>query len=561
MVSKSSPDYAAMSDDELHGSLHELMQLRHGVGRELDEEAGLSELRLYQIELEMQNRELSASQEVLEESRAHYAELYDYAPVGFVTVDAAGIILDINLTAASLLGRERRQLVGQPIGVLLAQGSSQALLSFLRSIPQRLPAEMPVRLEVKSRDDGGGARDLRLVGATRHLPGLDNAVRRLAIYDVTDELLQQESLRLHSLIMENMREGVLLLRQRDGVIIETNPACDQMYGYATGELCGLNIGVLDACGESTEVVPFSRLLNDSGLEPSLDWEGEYLRKDGSSFWCEVSAFNFTHIQYGHVWLVVQRDATVRRLAERQSRMHEAKLAQVMRLNTVGELAASLAHELTQPLMTVQHVNHAAIGMLQQSPGQEAVLELLRSTEKQLQRASDIILNMRKFIRQGSLETRSTAVVELLDVSLALTRPLLHENLITIALPNEVPQLAVEVEAVQIEQVLVNLISNSAQAMIKAKSVRRHIDISVELQGTMVKVAVHDSGPGLPAGTSEELFDVLKTNKEDGMGMGLAISRSLIQGHGGRLWADDQAEGGACFCFTLPVANHQGEDGE
>ena len=370
---------------------------------------------------------------------------------------------------------------------------------------------------------------------------------------------RQDSLRLQSLIMENMREGVLLLRESDGVIIQTNPACDRMHGYAADELKGQPLVALESCKVHAGQTVLERL-QSSRTTSTMEWEDEYQRRDGSLFWCEASAFSFSHKTYGEVWLIVQRDVTERHSAEQQACERQTALAHVTRINTVGELASSLAHELTQPLMAVEHVNHAAITLLEQSPAsaQQEVLELLHTTERQLQRVSEIIFHMRKFIRDGVLDSRSVTVAELIDSSLALTRPLLRDNGVSIEQRNDTPQLRVEVEPVQVEQVLVNLLGNSVQAMKKAKSPQRHIEISVEAQGAEVKISVRDSGPGLQPGISEQLFDVLHTDKEDGVGMGLAISRSLIQGHGGRLWADEQVSDGACFCFTLPVAVQQGD---
>ncbi len=564
MATNKTPDYTAMSDGELYDSLDAVTQRCEAERLHDAGQGDANEVRLYQIELEMQNRELSTAAAVLEESRSHYAELYDYAPVGYVTVDRTGTILDINLTAASMFGRERRQLVGRPLSLYLAQGNAQELLSFLRKIPDVVQSDRSAQLEVQTRDQGYGTRDLRFLGVTRTLPGAEFPERRLAIYDITDEKLHQENLRLHSLIMENMREGVLLLRQSDGVIIETNPACDRMHGYAAGELKGQSLIALDSCKVQAGKTMLDRLQPSTSVLPT-EWEEEYQRRDGSRFWCEASAYSFAHKKYGDVWLIVQRDVTERHRVQQQARERQAALAHVTRINTVGELAASLAHELTQPLMTVEHVNHAAIALLQQSSvppqQQQEVLELLRTTERQLQRASEIIFHMRKFIRHGELETRSVTVTELIDASLALTHPLLRDHSVSTEQKNNSPQLRVEVEPVQVEQVLVNLISNSVQAMKKANSPQRHIDIGVELQGTEVIVSIRDSGPGLPPGINEQLFDVLQTDKEDGVGMGLAISRSLIQGHGGRLWAGEQTSGGACFCFTLPVAAREGDADE
>ncbi|MDH5484001.1 MAG: ATP-binding protein [Gammaproteobacteria bacterium] len=419
-----------MSDGELREAFATLLSERpfpqpRSAGPEY-----LNELHLYQLELEMQNRELHASQVVLEESRERYAELYDNAPVGYVTLDSKGIIQDINLTAVSLLEHARCHLIGLPFASCLTKDQSTVLFKFLNRIEK---SGESLALETWISAPKNTRREVQLVGSARKDVINDKIQYRLAIYDITK------------------------------------------------------------------------------------------RKD----------------------------------ADRDTEARKEALVHMARINTVGELAASLAHELTQPLQAVEHFNHAAIQLVQRQGMDEKeeteVLKLLQASEQQLQRAGKIIFHLRKFIRHGTVNRHPENLRDVIAASLELMQPMLRDKAVEVSLTGRTDLPLVNIEPVQIEQVLVNLLRNSIEAMSRIGSESRRIDIKLITSGDYVQVTIHDNGPGLNALALDHIFDVWESDKADGMGMGLAISRSLIKAHGGRLWVDTQEKSGAAFNFTLPFA--------
>jgi two-component system sensor kinase FixL len=506
--------------------------------------AVLHELHVHQIELEMQNRELRASQKVIEQSRERYAELYDSAPAGYMTLDAKGVVRDVNLTAAKMLGAGRSQLLELPLTSRLESGGSIALFDFIKRVLRQNDSQ---ELELRMRCVGNEFRDVRLTGLAARQ---EQQVCRCTLYDITEEKQRQETLRLHSTILEKMSEGVMLVRDSDHTIIETNSALDRMFGYATGELTGHQASVLNDPADQAWNRDIKQALRQSG-----EWQGEVagIMKDGTRFWCEVSISAFSHYQYGNLWLEVRRDISARKRAEQQEKERREVMAHTARLNTVGELAANLAHELTQPLMAVEYFNEAAATVAKSDAiDREQLLELLHSVSKQTQRTGNIIKQLRRFVQRGRVDKTPVNIRAIVEDALSWLQPLLDEKKIAVEITGQdsLSDLLILGDPVQIEQVLVNLLRNSIDALSGGDT--RKITIALEQEGDRIQVTVQDTGPGLDPAWAARIFDVFETDKSNGMGMGLAISRSIVTAHGGRLWHDPAYKSGAVFHFTLPV---------
>lgn len=516
------------------------------------------ELRGQQVELEIARHELCTVQAALDKARENYADLYDNAPVGYITLDATGVIRDANLAAAALFRVERSALFGKPFSASLGRGQSIAFFNFIKQILAHDATEV---LEVRLRGSGGVQRDVRLIGVARLDPDTGLRACRIALTDVREEKMHEETQRLHSLIMEHIAEGVVLVRAADGIILETNPAFERMFGYGADDLIGRHVSVLNAANTESQQDIAARIINS--LQHLGKWEGEIhsIRQDGSRLWIQAAVTEFVHAAHGPVWVSVQRDITERKRTEQQVRERQDELAHVLRLNTVGELAATLAHELTQPVMAIEHFNHAAIGLAQSDHGaREELLQLLRCADQQVKRAGDVIRQLRKFMRRGVVDVKPVSVSRTIDEALLLLRPMIIDHSVAVRATCGVDVPLVNADPVQIEQVLVNLLRNSVEAMTTATGGPRCIDISCLRHAEKIEVIVQDNGPGLDPAREATLFDVLESGKVDGMGMGLAISRSIIQAHGGQLWAEPAAACGAVFHFTLPISNQSKDDG-
>ncbi len=259
---------------------------------------------------------------------------------------------------------------------------------------------------------------------------------------------------------------------------------------------------------------------------------------------------------------LEREAAERKRAEASARERQAELAHVHRLNTMGEMASGLAHELNQPLAAVVNYAKGAVRRLKKGsvePGE--LLAALEQAALQAERAAAIVRRVRAFIRKeaprhAALDcnkiVRETAGLMAADAERAGAR---------LVLDLAKPPPRVRADAVQLEQVIVNLVRNAIEAMAESDSPVRDITVRTlpAAVGGAVEITVEDTGPGLPADARERLFDPFFTTKADGLGLGLSISQSIVEAHGGRLTATARPGGGMVFRFALPAAGEARHD--
>jgi two-component system sensor kinase FixL len=249
------------------------------------------------------------------------------------------------------------------------------------------------------------------------------------------------------------------------------------------------------------------------------------------------------------------DITARKDAELEAQRHRDELAHVSRVSLMGQLASTLAHELNQPLGAILGNAEAAELILENEPPALAELrEILLDIRKDDQRAADVIQRMRSLLMRGKPQLNLLVVGALIEDAIVLVKPnaLLREVEISVQLPAEIP--LVRGDRVQLEQVLLNLMLNGMDSLKGRLAEQRRLIVSARHDDERtVEVAVSDCGHGIPVDALDGIFASFYTTKADGLGMGLAISRTIIEAHHGRIWATNNPHGGATFCFTLPVA--------
>jgi signal transduction histidine kinase len=241
---------------------------------------------------------------------------------------------------------------------------------------------------------------------------------------------------------------------------------------------------------------------------------------------------------------------------RALRESENQLAHVERVSTIGQFATGIAHELNQPLGAILRNAEAAELFLQSStPDLEELRAIVRDIRKDEQRACDVIDRLRTFLKRGDLEPRPLSICELLHETVDLTRPHATSRGVTLQMtePEGVP--LVSGDRVHLQQVLLNLVLNAMEAMNGDQHNQGSVTLGALKNATgTVEVFVRDTGPGIPVEHAALLFEPFFTTKQRGMGLGLAISRTIIEAHGGRLWAErNDVHQGATFRFTLPVS--------
>ena len=259
------------------------------------------------------------------------------------------------------------------------------------------------------------------------------------------------------------------------------------------------------------------------------------------------------MQAGLIWVLLH-ERHMRADAERTSRNHSSELAHANRQATAGELSSTIAHELNQPLGAIlTNTETAELILNSPAPNLSEVREILADIRRDDIRASEVIHRMRGFLRRAPVEDKAVdlndtvrKVFDFLSVQASA------RNVALCFEPSGEP-LQVRGDQVQIQQVIMNLVVNSMDAMAAIPNGRSVIGRTEMNGGSSAVVSIADSGPGIPAEKLNEIFDPFFTTKKQGMGIGLSISRTIVQAHKGRIWAENQREGGAVFRLSLPLA--------
>jgi C4-dicarboxylate-specific signal transduction histidine kinase len=241
-------------------------------------------------------------------------------------------------------------------------------------------------------------------------------------------------------------------------------------------------------------------------------------------------------------------------------LYRENLAHLARVHTVGQMSTAIAHEVNQPLVAIKNYAIAARGRLTRNGilGLGRVQELLDKIDVQASRAGDILQSLRSMVRKHEPEMTETDVSELVAVALKLVELEGRDMNIRIEASVQAELPPVLVDGIQIQQVLVNLTRNAMEAMEEARIVGGVVKVAaVGASKDEIAVSVSDSGPGIPQGTVKRIFEPFYTTKGAGLGVGLSISRAIIEAHGGRLSLLPNQDGGPVFQFTLPVANGKG----
>ena len=279
------------------------------------------------------------------------------------------------------------------------------------------------------------------------------------------------------------------------------------------------------------------------------------RKDGTTFPMELSVGEMVSGKQRYFTGFV-RDLTERDAAERRLQDLQGELVHVSRLTTLGEMASAMSHELNQPLTAAASFMKGCLILLQRKPLDETRLaEMISQGADQALRAGQIIRRLRDFVSKGEAERRIESLPQLLEEAGALAMIGARERSVRLSYDIDPRISLVLADKVQIQQVALNLIRNGMEAMEESASK----DLVVGARPTvddMVEVYVSDTGHGIAPQAAEQLFQPFMTSKAQGMGIGLSISRTIIEAHGGRIWAEPNPSGGAIFRFTLPSVREE-----
>jgi two-component system, LuxR family, sensor kinase FixL len=440
----------------------------------------------------------------------------------------------------SLLEPQDRELTDQAVRRSVETGCS---FDMQYHIGGRSPLHHWVRLR------GSIVRDEH--GVPGHLSGL--------VIDIDDQKQVEEALRVRERHLRSILETIpdaMIVIDGSGIMQFFSSAAERQFGYLEDEAIGQNVSILMPNPDRSRHDSYLARYLSTG-ERHIIGIGRIvtgLRKDGTTFPMHLSIGEMQSggVPYftGFVRDLTEHQQTQARLQELQS-----ELVHVSRLSAMGEMASALAHELNQPLAAISNYMNGSRRLLTASsdPNRAKIENALDRAAEQAIRAGQIIRRLRDFVARGESEKRVESLSKLIEEAGALGLTGAREQGVQLRFNLNPEHDLVLVDRVQIQQVLVNLFRNALEAM--AHSPRRELVASnVLVADDTIEVTVSDTGHGFHDDVKPNLFQTFFTTKETGMGVGLSISRSIIEAHGGQMSAESNDWGGATFRFTLPAAS-------
>jgi PAS domain S-box-containing protein len=365
----------------------------------------------------------------------------------------------------------------------------------------------------------------------------------------------EEGKRNLAAIVESSNDAILS-KTLDGKITTWNAGAERIYGYTTSEIVGRNVSTLAPAERKEEV---TRILGQLQRGESVNHlETVRLTRDGRRI--EVS-LTVSPLKNEHGIIIgastIARDITRRKRAEMETRRQRNELAHLSRVTMLGELSSSLAHELNQPLGAILRNAEAAELFLQDpSPDLEELRAILGDIRKDDQRAGALIDRMRSMVKRREFEPSLLDLNLLVSEVIGLVGPEVDTRKVQLTFKPASSLSTVSGDRNQLQQVVLNLLLNAMDALNGCELDRRLVDVRIQPSVTLVEVAVSDTGHGIPSDRLAHIFNPFFTTKANGMGMGLAISRTIIEAHGGTIRAENNPDGGAAVYFTVPAAQEE-----
>ena len=498
---------------------------------------------------------LKQAENTLRKSEARLQTLFDSAAEFIFVIDPEGVIINVNRYACEQSGYMEDEFVGNNIRDFFTETSKDILDCNLPELRERGYDHAEVEFTCKDGHviqmecsaaaipDEQGEFSTFLV-TQRDVTERNRAVSEIAISERRFRAIFNSSYQLI---------GVL---GPDGTLLDVNKTALDLGGLKQEDVIGRPFWETYWWRHSTAVQDrLKAAISKASQGTAVGYEEDVLAADGTIRTIEFTLQPVLNPQ-GETELIIPegRDITAKKRAEDELQHHQQEIAHVIRLSTAGEMASGMAHELNQPLTALVSYCGTAISLVDSLPvPQQQLREILEYASEQAQRAGGIIRHLRDFV---SKENNGLQPLELDQIIKDLNFLLSSE------LRNAAAKLDYQLEGqgchiminkVQIEQVLINLVRNSVEAIREANTDDGKVIVETRIlaDGSM-EITVADNGPGIAADMIDKMFNPFQTSKASGMGMGLSISRSIIEAHGGKLWADKQHREGALFGFTLPV---------
>lgn len=546
-----------LSKEQLREQVNQLQSQLDNVSDLAKSDALMNELHVQQIQLEMQNRDLIESQRLLEETRDKYADLYDFAPVNYITFDNKGIIKNINFTGTAMFGKVRTNLIDRPFTKWVVK---EDINKFINHVRTTLQSKNITKEEIKIKLDSGEELDVRLESIRSNDVLTGSVMCRSVILDFTkynkikNEIYFQA--RQLKLITDSLPVLIAYIDKNERHQFVNKTYADS-FGFLPQEI--VNKTSNDIWGDNIyqNVTKFFKM-SLSGQQVKFDMElplGDRNKKYfNATFIPDFDNYN----NKIHGVFVLIGDITDRLAIEAIDRKRLLDIAHFSRLSTMGEMATEIAHELNQPLAAISIYSDACRRIIQSGKADnDQIIQSLNDISTQAERASDVIRRIRDFASKKEIQKDKININFLVEEALQLLEVEIRARNINLELNLNEGLPDILADKILIEQVVFNLARNALDAMEEIEESQRLLKIETLCnKPDGIEVKVIDSGPGLSDKQIKTIFEPFHTTKSDGMGMGLTISHSIIEAHHGRLWAVSNVGAGTTFVFTIPFINEE-----
>ncbi len=482
------------------------------------------------------------------EASAWLTAIVDSTDDAIVGKNLDGVVISWNRAAEQMFGYPAAEIIGQSITRIIPPDRLAEEASILDRV---LRGEKLVHFETTRRRKDDEIIPVSLTispirSADGRIIGVSKIARDLSEVERVDHELRRREALLRS-ILDTVPDALVVI-DGGGLIQSFSTAAQRLFGFRPEEAVGRNVSMLmpSPYREAHDGYLARYLLTGERRIIGIGRIVVGQRKDGSTFPMEL-AVGEVDVSGARLFTGFVRDLTERQQRERRLGELQSELIHVTRLNELGQMASALAHEVNQPLTAMTNYLNGLRRLLAAGNRQAAEQAMERIAE-QADRAREIIRGLRTLVRKGETEKRVESLPKTIEEASALALVGMGQRLkLEISIADDAAEAVID--KTQIQQVLLNLIRNAAEAM--AGSPRRELSITTARAAGMVEISVADTGPGLPVSVRAHLFQPFVTTKPTGMGVGLSVCRTIVEAHGGELRAEDANGGGTVFRLTVP----------